>query len=222
MDLPIQSLPDPLPENPFTLAANWLDQAMHDALQPNPNSMVLATVDARGQPSARVLLCKELLIKSGGVVFYTNYESRKGREIETTGGGAAVFHWDHQHRQIRIEGSVERVPESVSDAYFASRPWQSRLGAWSSRQSQPIGSLAELRARVRNTAQHFEIPYDGPGTPEPASIAVDIPRPLHWGGYVLLASALELWVEGPYRIHERVRWTRTSRDGPWSHERLQP
>jgi len=110
MAFPTQSLPDPLPRNPFTLAAEWLEQSMADADQPNPNSMVLATVDAQGQPSARVLLCKELLVKSGGVVFYTNYESRKGRELETTSRAAVVFHWDHRHRQVRVEGLVERVP----------------------------------------------------------------------------------------------------------------
>ncbi|MBS0398362.1 MAG: pyridoxamine 5'-phosphate oxidase [Proteobacteria bacterium] len=222
MDIPAQPLPDPLPQEPFTLAAEWLDQAMKDVVQPNPNSMVLASVDAQGHPSARVVLCKELLVGTGGVVFYTNYESRKGRELDSTGHAAAVFHWDYRHRQVRIEGNVERLPASVSDAYFASRPWQSRLGAWASRQSQPIGSLAQLRERVRSTAQHFDIPYEGPGTPEPAEINVEIPRPLHWGGYVLVACAVELWVEGPYRIHERVRWTRTGRDGEWSHERLQP
>lgn len=222
MDLPTQSLPDPLPYNPFTLAAEWLDEAVRDAAQPNPNCMVLASVNAQGQPSARVVLCKELLVKSGGVVFYTNYESRKGRELEATGAAAVVFHWDHRHRQVRVEGTVERVPGSVSDAYFASRPWQSRLGAWASKQSQPIGSLAEMVERLRATARHFDIPYEGPGTPEPAEVNVDIPRPLHWGGYVLVASAVELWVEGRFRIHERVRWTRASREGEWSHERLQP
>lgn len=221
MDIPVQPLPDPLPSEPFTLAAEWLAQAMREAAQPNPNSMVLATVDARGHPSARVVLCKDLLVERGGVVFYTNYDSRKGHELDSTRKAAAVFHWDHRHRQLRVEGSVERLPASVSDAYFASRPWQSRLGAWASRQSQPIGSLQDLREQVRSTARHFKLPYDGPGTPEPSRISVEIPRPPHWGGYVLLASAVELWVEGPYRIHERVRWVRSDR-GEWSHERLQP
>ena len=123
--------------------------AQRDAAQPNPNAMVLATVDAQGAPSARVVLCKEILVERGGVVFYTNYESRKGRELAATGRAAIVFHWDHRHRQVRIEGTVERVPEATSDAYFASRPWQSRLGAWASRQSQPIASLAAMREQVR-------------------------------------------------------------------------
>lgn len=222
MNIPTQSLPSPLPENPFGLVADWLQQATFDAAQPNPNSMVLASVDAQGNPSARVVLCKDILVEQGAVTFYTNYESRKGRELTATGRAAVVFHWDHRHRQVRIEGRVERVPEQQSDAYFASRPWQSRLGAWSSKQSQPIASLAALREQVRTTAQHFDIAYDGPGSPEPASVNIDIPRPLHWGGFVLIADAIELWIEGQFRMHERVRWSRTSTDGEWSSERLQP
>mgnify|MGYP001015744814 CR=1 FL=1 len=222
MNLPTQSLPNPLPENPFTLTAEWLAQALRDAAQPNPNSMVLATVDAEGHPSARVVLCKEILVERGAVAFYTNYESRKGRELSATGVAAVVFHWDHRHRQVRIEGRVERLPASQSDAYFASRPWQSRLGAWSSKQSQPIASLAALQDQVRATARHFEIAYDGPGTPEPTAVEVEIPRPLHWGGFVLVADAIELWIEGEFRIHERVRWTRSDAHPEWSAERLQP
>jgi pyridoxamine 5'-phosphate oxidase len=222
MNLPTQALPTPLPANPFVLAAEWLEDAQRDAAQPNPNSMVLATVDGGGLPSARVVLCKEILVDRGGVVFYTNYESRKGRELAQTGRAAVVFHWDHRHRQVRIEGTVERVAEGTSDEYFASRPWQSRLGAWASRQSQPIASLAEMKERVRAAARHFDIPYDGPGTPEPPTVSVEIPRPLHWGGFCINAEAIELWIEGEFRIHERVRWTRPSQDQDWSAERLQP
>ena len=222
MDLPTQSLPSPLPANPFVLAAQWLQEAHRDAAQPNPNSMVLATVDASGLPSARVVLCKGLHVERGEVLFYTNYESRKGRELAATGRAAVVFHWDHRHRQVRIEGRVERLTESQSDAYFAGRPWQSKLGAWSSRQSQPIASLAAMREQVRNAARHFDIDYDGPGTPEPPSVSVDIPRPLNWGGFSLKADAIELWIEGQFRIHERVRWTRTPPEQEWNAERLQP
>ena len=222
MNLPTQSLPTPLPTNPFELVAQWLADAKCDAAQPNPNSMVLATVDDAGIPSARVVLCKEILIERGGIVFYTNYESRKGREMAATGRVAVVFHWDHRHRQVRIEGLVERVPEAVSDAYFAGRPWQSRLGAWASRQSQPVSSLATMKEQVRAAARHFDIPYEGPGAPEPETVSVDIPRPLHWGGYCVVAEAIELWIEGEFRIHERVRWTRSASDQEWSAERLQP
>ncbi len=222
MDLPTQSLPSPLPANPFTVASDWLDEACRDAAQPNPNCMVLATVDAEGLPSARVVLCKEILVERGEVVFYTNYESRKGRELAATGRAAVVFHWDHRHRQVRIEGRVERLTEAQSDAYFASRPWQSKLGAWSSRQSQPIASLAAMKEQVRNTARHFDIAYDGPGTPEPSTVTSEIPRPLHWGGFSLRAEAIELWIEGQFRIHERVRWSRLSPEQEWSAERLQP
>jgi pyridoxamine 5'-phosphate oxidase len=122
-------LPDPLPPNPLQVAAAWLAQAQIDAAQPNPNAMVLATVDTRGQPSARVVLCKEIAPEPGYIAFYTNYESRKGRELEGNPRAAVVFHWDHRHRQVRAEGTVEKLSDADSDAYFESRAWQSRLGA---------------------------------------------------------------------------------------------
>ena len=137
-----ETLPDPLPANPLEIAAQWLAQARLDAAQPNPNSMVLATVDGRGQPSARVVLCKDIAAEAGFITFYTNYLSRKGRELEMNPRAAAVFHWDHRHRQVRAEGRVARMSDAESDAYFSSRPWQSRLGAWASRQSEPVESRA--------------------------------------------------------------------------------
>jgi len=127
-----EMLPDPLPANPVALAAQWLDQAKTDAAQPNPNAMVLATVDAQGQPSARVVLCKEIDAAGGSIVFHTNYLSRKGRELAANPHAALVFHWDHRHRQIRAEGIVAPLSDAENDAYFRTRPWQSRLGAWAS------------------------------------------------------------------------------------------
>ncbi len=134
-----ETLPDPLPANPLVVAAQWLAQARQDAAQPNPNAMVLATVDGRGYPSARVVLCKDIDSKLGDILFYTNYRSRKGRELEANRRAAIVFHWDHRHRQVRVE-VVERLSDAENDAYFGTRAWQSRLGAWASEQSQPVES----------------------------------------------------------------------------------
>ena len=224
-----ETLPEPLPVNPLDIAAQWLAQARLDAAQPNPNSMVLATVDSRGYPSARVVLCKEINSQPGFVLFYTNYRSRKGRELATNSRAAAVFHWDHRHRQVRVEGRVELLSDAENDDYFRTRPWQSRLGAWASEQSQPVGSRHALERSVAAVARRFEIPYEGPGTPEPDQVTVDVPRPPNWGGYRLQADAVELWVEGEFRIHDRARWTRAlpdqpvdGSDLPWIVTRLQP
>jgi pyridoxamine 5'-phosphate oxidase len=223
-----ETLPDPLPANPLVVAAQWLAQARLDAAQPNPNAMVLATVDARGFPSARVVLCKDIAAQPGSILFYTNYHSRKGRELGLNGRAAVVFHWDHRHRQVRAEGRVEPLSDTENDAYFHTRPWQSRLGAWASDQSQPVESRQALCDRVAVAARRFGIPYAGPGAPEPNGVAVDVPRPPHWGGYRLVADAVELWVEGEFRIHDRARWTRVlperpdAAGAPWLVTRLQP
>jgi len=220
----METLTDPLPENPLKVAAGWLSQAQRDALQPNPHAMVLATVDALGQPSARVVLCKDIDADAGLIRFYTNYLSRKGRELHANPRAAVVFYWDHQHRQVRAEGCVEPLSDRENDLYFCSRPWQSRLGAWASRQSEPVESRAAVVAAVAAAARRFGIAYDGTGGAEPAEIAVQVPRPPHWGGYRLLVDAVELWVEGDYRIHDRARWTRSGASGgaAWTAQRLQP
>ncbi|MEP6549068.1 MAG: pyridoxamine 5'-phosphate oxidase [Gammaproteobacteria bacterium] len=224
-----ETLPDPLPANPLSTAAEWLAQARLDAAQPNPNSMVLAAVDSRGYPSARVVLCKEINSEPGFILFYTNYRSRKGMELAANHRAAVVFHWDHRHRQVRAEGRVEMLCDAENDAYFSTRPWQSRLGAWASEQSQPVESRRALERSVATVARRFGIPYEGPGTPEPDIVAVDIPRPPSWGGFRLYADAVELWVEGEFRIHDRARWTRVLPDQldahsdlPWMVTRLQP
>src|SRR5215475_14095449 len=200
-------LPDPLPAEPLVVVNRWLADSWQRQQQPNPNSMVLATVGPDGQPSARVVLCKEIVPQPGYLVFYTNYLSHKGRQLTDNPRAAAVMHWDALHRQVRVEGPVVKAPAADSDAYFASRPWPSRLGAWASAQSQPIGSRKELHAALAGMAERF-------GTPVPdsaaAGTAIDypIPRPPHWGGFHLWADSVELWVEGDARIHDRARWTR--------------
>ncbi len=224
----IDHLSDPLPAEPLAVLEHWLAEAWRSGLQPNPNAMVLATCDSRGSPSARVLLCKQVVPRPGYLVFYTNYLSPKGRQLAENPRAAAVLHWDHLHRQVRIEGPVIQAPVADSDAYFASRPWQSRVGAWASAQSEPTASREALRESVVAAARRFGAP--DPGHPEAQrDLDIRIPRPPHWGGYQLWAESVELWVEGAARIHDRGLWTRTLtalpdgfEPGPWKASRLQP
>ena len=224
----IELLPEPLPPEPLVILDRWMAEAWQHRHQPNPNSMVLATSDPAGRPSARVVLCKEVVPVPGYIVFYTNYLSRKGRQLAENPRAAAVIHWDAMHRQVRIEGPVLRAPGADSDAYFASRPWQSRVGAWASAQSEPVGSREDLLESVAAVAQRFGTPLPWQGAPEGADMP--IPRPPHWGGYHLWAESVELWVEGEARVHDRARWTRELTEarsghleaGPWTATRLQP
>jgi pyridoxamine 5'-phosphate oxidase len=229
MSVHTELLPESLPQDPLPLLELWMQQAWEQRLQPNPNAMVLATSDGAGGVSARVVLCKKLHVRPGYVVFYTNYRSLKGRQLEQNPRAAAVIHWDALHRQVRIEGPVIQGPPSDSDEYFASRPWQSRLGAWASVQSEPVASREHLKQAVLAMAERFGTPPpEHQETARDAEIA--IPRPPHWGGYQLWIEKLELWVEGEARIHDRARWTRplgvTARGsfdpGPWTASRLQP
>jgi len=213
--VPEQSLPEPLPGEPMALAAAWFAEARQRGGQPNPDAMVLATCDGEGRPAARVVLCKEIEPAAGAVRFVTNYDSRKGHELTVNPRGALVFYWDHLHRQVRIEGPVEKASPAESDAYFASRARDSQLGAHASGQSAPIASRAELRTQLEVVRARY------PGV---------VPRPAHWGIYVLWAEAVELWVAGAHRLHDRARWTReialscSARPvaGPWTATRLQP
>jgi pyridoxamine 5'-phosphate oxidase len=215
--VPDQSLPEPLPADPMPIVAEWLAEALRRRDQPNPNAMVLATCDDQGRPAARVVLSKDLDVDAGTVRFVSNYESRKGQELKLNPRAALVMHWDHQHRQVRIEGIVRQVAAADSDAYFASRPRSSQLGAHASAQSRPIASRAAMKAQVDAVQARF-----------PASVTV--PRPAHWGGYVLWADAVELWVEGAARVHDRAVWRRTLAlegdavrpAGGWTATRLQP
>ncbi len=222
-------LPEPLPPEPLVVLNRWMAESWQQRLQPNPNAMVLATSDRDGRPSARVVLCKEIVEQPGYLVFFTNYLSRKGRQLTGNPRAAAVIHWDALHRQVRVEGPVTVTPAADSDAYFASRPWQSQVGAWASEQSAPVASREALQKAVASTAARFGVP-----DPVHASDATPgefvVPRPPHWGGYRLWADSVELWVEGEGRIHDRARWTRELTPqtdgfygvGPWSATRLQP
>jgi pyridoxamine 5'-phosphate oxidase len=208
-------LPSRLPDDPMPLVHEWFSKARAEKAQPNPDAMVVATATADGRPSARVVLCKHLIVDPGYVVFFTNYDSRKGDELAANPRAAAVFHWDTLTRQVRLEGPILRSPDAESDAYFVTRALDSRLGAWASLQSQPLDSRATLLKRVAaETARH--------GT--------HVPRPPHWGGYRLWPETVELWIEGSFRVHDRARWTRTLapagphefKPGAWLSTRLYP
>jgi pyridoxamine 5'-phosphate oxidase len=224
-------LPDPLPLDPLEIAASWLADAWGTQQQPNPNAMVIATTSPDGRPSARVVLCKEIMAQPGYVTFFTNYESRKGLELAANPRAALVMHWDHTHRQVRIEGRVVKAPAAESDAYFQTRAWQRRIGAWASAQSQPLARREQLFEAIRATAERFKTPQPGPEAENDADYPV--PRPPFWGGYRVWAESVELWVEAESRYHERARWTRTVTSAEatggaefaasaWQSTRLQP
>lgn len=213
----MSSLPTPLPDDPLPTAKSWLAEA--EALgRRNANAIALASTDRTGRPSVRMVLIKDL-VPTGYLVFYTNYGSRKAGELDATGRAAAVIYWHELGRQIRFEGVVVRSPETESDAYFATRPRQSQINAWSSQQSRPLADMSELEHRAARVAAE-----KGGGSASP------LPRPAFWGGYRLWLDALELWVEGAHRFHERVRYERrlTPKDAHsfaadrWHWQRLQP
>jgi pyridoxamine 5'-phosphate oxidase len=200
---------DPLPEEPVPIVKRWLDEAFGQGIQENPHAMALATADCNGQPSVRMVLCSEIDVSAGCFTFYTNRESRKGRALAVEPRAACVFNW--QGRQARIEGRVAINSDAESDRYFASRPLESRLGAWASRQSQPIASRDELLAELEAVAKRFDA----------RSESDLVPRPQHWGGYTLEAHHIELWVSRLGRIHDRAIWQREPKGG-WCSTRLQP
>ncbi|MEZ6241962.1 MAG: pyridoxamine 5'-phosphate oxidase [Phycisphaerales bacterium] len=218
-------LPEPLPSEPMTTLDAWLDEAWSRRDVPNPNAMTLASVDAEGRPAARIVLCKSVEPERGSLVFYTNYRGRKGRELEANPHVACVLHWDHLQRQVRVEGVVTKTSAAESDAYFRTRSWESRLGAWASDQSEPIASREALLEKVAEKA--IELGVDLGAIVDGRE--VEIPRPPHWGGYRVWADRVELWVGACGRVHDRARWTRElTRDGnaykggAWSVTRLQP
>lgn len=190
--------------DPFSQFRVWFDEAAA-ARMVEPNAMTLATAGADGRPSARTVLLKEF--DASGFVFYTSYDSPKGRELAENPWAALVFYWAELERQVRIEGRVERVPAHQSDAYFQSRPRGSRLSTLASRQSAVIDGREALERRVRE----LEAEYDGR----------EIPRSSEWGGYRLVPTAIEFWQGRLNRLHDRLRYRRLD-DGTWQIERLSP
>lgn len=191
------------PAHPITLFHDWYESA-RPGMTGEPGAMTLATADASGQPSARVVLLKEF--DERGFVFYTNYESRKSTQLDANPRAALLFWWPAAQRQVRVEGHVEKVSEAESDNYFASRPRLSQIGAWASEQSRRIDAREMLDERVRVYEEKFA--------------GVPVPRPPHWGGWRVVPDIIEFWQERPNRLHDRLRYRRN--DDAWTIERLSP
>jgi pyridoxamine 5'-phosphate oxidase len=201
-ELRFGNLPDS--GDPFALFALWMKEAA--ASEPrDPDACALATVDAGGLPDVRMVLLKKF--DQRGFVFFTNTESTKGQELEGNLKAALVLHWKSLNRQIRIRGAVERISAAESDDYFASRPRGAQIGAWASRQSRPLDSRATLEAAVAE----YEKKYPGP-----------VPRPPHWCGYRVIPLQIEFWMDQPFRLHDRLVFSRANPDDAWSKERLYP
>lgn len=192
-------------DEPFQLFRTWMAEA--EASEPNdPNAMALATVDSDGLPNVRMVLLKGM--DDGGFVFYTNTLSQKGREIAASPKAAAVFHWKSLRRQIRVRGPLEQVSDAEADAYFQSRPRESRIGAWASQQSQPLESRFALEKAAALMAARYAIG--------------EVPRPPHWTGFRIRPVYLEFWRDGAFRLHDRVVFRRAEPVGNWSRQRLYP
>jgi pyridoxamine 5'-phosphate oxidase len=191
--------------DPFGLFADWFEDAKKS--EPNdPNGMALATVDDEGLPNVRMVLMKDY--DERGFVFYTNFESQKGQEILANMKAAVVFHWKSLRRQVRVRGIVERVTEAEADAYFKSRPRDSKIGAWASQQSRPLTKLLELETAVALQTARFGIG--------------DVPRPPHWSGFRIKPVSMEFWHDRPFRLHDRVVFRREKPEGDWAKAKLYP
>lgn len=194
---------DQADQDPFTFFGQWLEEAREKELN-DPNAMCVASVDANGMPSARMVLLKDFDLQ--GFVFYTNYQSRKGEQLLQNPKAALLFHWKSLRRQVRIEGGVEQVSTEEADAYFASRPRQSQIGAWASEQSRPLESRYALEKRVAALTAKYAVS--------------GVPRPPHWSGFRVVPERIEFWEEGAFRLHNRIACHRSG--GGWTSERLYP
>ena len=192
-------------KEPLRLFAEWFAEAKH-AEPINPDAMALATVDADGLPNARMVLLKGF--DECGFVFYTNFDSVKGQELAAAPKAALAFYWKTLQRQVRLRGSVEPVSPAEADVYFSSRSRLAQIGAWASKQSEPLESrLAFEKAVARYTAKFGAGP---------------VPRPPHWSGYRVVPQTIEFWKERPFRLHDRIAFSRSAPDAPWSKTRLYP
>ncbi|GHD05849.1 pyridoxamine 5'-phosphate oxidase [Tianweitania populi] len=202
-DTPLTSSDFAATQNPFELFGTWLDEATTTEIN-DPNAVAVATVDPTGMPNVRVVLLKEF--DARGYTFYTNYESAKGQEILSARKAAMCFHWKSLRRQVRIRGDVELVSDAEADAYYNTRPRGSRIGAWASQQSRPLESRDVLEKAVAQITKRY-----GDG---------DIPRPAHWSGFRIVPDVIEFWRDMPYRLHDRIVFTRDGES--WTTERLYP
>ena len=192
-------------ENPFELFDDWLNLATESEVN-DPTALSLATVDKDGMPNVRMVLLKDF--DEDGFVFYTNFNSAKGQELLHAKKAALGFHWKSLRRQVRIRGPVEIVSDEEADAYYASRPRGSRIGAWASKQSSPLESKFALEKEVAKYTAKFGVRA--------------IPRPEHWSGFRVIPTAIEFWKDGAFRLHDRMAFNRTSPDQPWQKTRLYP
>jgi len=207
-----EPLPETLPADPLPLLAQWLEEA--GPAVKTPTAMALATVDADGRPTARMVICRGFDVGLGWFVFYSDRDSAKGRALAANPRAALVFHWDVFERQVRVEGPVTHAPDADSDRYWSTRPLEARIAAAASEQSRPIASRRALIEKIEATKQ---------------TRGADVPRPKRWGGYRVWAERVELWVGQPGRAHDRAAWTRALQPtgtgftgGSWRGTRLQP
>jgi pyridoxamine 5'-phosphate oxidase len=192
-------------KDPFALFGEWLKEATASEIN-DPNGVALATVDPDGLPNVRMVLLKGL--DERGFVFYTNFESAKGREILASRKAAMVFHWKSLRRQVRVRGPVEVVSDAEADAYYQTRPRGSRIGAWASAQSRPLESRFALETAVAKVTAKYAIG--------------DIPRPAHWSGFRIIPTEIEFWKDGAFRLHDRVKFIRGGGNDEWETARLYP
>ena len=194
---------DKLDIDPYQLFDSWFAEAKEAEIN-DPDAMAIASVDSSGMPSVRMVLLKEIVPE--GFVFYTNYTSRKSAELLATGKATFVMHWKSLRRQVRVCGQIEKVSAAQSDAYFNSRPRGSRVGAWASDQSKPLATRQILQDAVADVEANY---------------GEDIPRPPHWGGFLIKPDEIEFWADGEYRLHDRFRYTKSA-TGTWQAQRLYP
>lgn len=192
-------------QDPIELFAAWFAEAKASALI-DPTAMALATASRDLMPSVRMVLLKQF--DHEGLVFYTNLTSAKARDLQDNPQASVCFHWDALRRQVRVGGAVERVSDAEADAYFASRPRESQLGAWASLQSQPMKERAEFEARLQQVTQQYE--------------GKTIPRPSHWSGFRILPTHVEFWSDRPFRLHDRLVYTRKNPQDAWQTQILYP
>jgi len=212
-------------QNPLLLLQSWFNEAIELDLQPNPDSMAIATSNSQGLPNVRMVLCKEINTEEGYVIFYTNYNSVKSMEIKENPKCSALFHWDKLGYQIRIRGEILQSPDEENDAYFASRHLGSQVGAWASNQSDPVVDRQALDDQFRKILDRFNLTNESITRNEQK-----IPRPPHWGGYRLWIEEIEFWLNQKDRLHDRLHFRRAltiSSEGietekNWTVKRLQP